>query len=578
MNELSTPGAHATESKTSPNGGRNVAPTLIGGTGRTGKTRLAIALMGGSGPVAGFPLEGVFHVYHKRRFPFFSAQRQRIVREYVERPRYVDASRSEVERPSQYLDRDIVQLVTTLPAHFDHQVKLIGWTLDQFAIGHGRTTWAAFDLHPEFRYETYRRLIPGLRLAVMRRNPCATIAANLFWRSYPNPPADRRRRFLNSLFLLCLSNVATKSLEHRYPDSVTDFNFEALVAGDTDELLRLAHYFSTEPEPIRAALALEPHFSFDPARGFLGPDGAWASLLTPVEIKTITRAQKGHMPHPLLGPLVVLGRYAPNKARILAELYLYPGQTLRRQLNAMRQIVVDLRAGASARFFEKSGCDQDASPPFFVVSGCHGVGKTTTVDLVTSALEEKGFTIRGFHHRVKGSKIKSNGGAIASSTRDTLWKRALRRIVPKSLRGIRTGLKDARHYSRVLSAEIKSVQDRGAVVLLDRYIYDQLVDVRIWSRPWYQSWPIALACRRMARPALTFILDDDPEKIFERKPEMSVAQIEVYNKMMVHFLDQLQLPHETVDLRGRDSIRVSQLVADTIAAYLKTHGRRATSS
>jgi hypothetical protein len=66
---------------------------LIGGAGRSGKTTLYNVLAANSRSVAGFPLEGVFHVYLQRRFPFFRQQRRRLMHEYLTRLRYMDAAR-----------------------------------------------------------------------------------------------------------------------------------------------------------------------------------------------------------------------------------------------------------------------------------------------------------------------------------------------------------------------------------------------------------------------------------------------------------------------------------------------------
>jgi len=542
-------------------------PILIGGTGRTGKTLLTIALKDGPGQIAGFPLEGVFHTYLKRRFPFFMGQRPRLAWEYINRPRYMDAARTHVERPSKYLGPQTYTAIASLPQKIGHQIKLIGWILDRFAEAGGRQSWAAFDLHPEFRYAAYRRHICGLRLAVMRRDPRATIAANLFWRSYPDAPPDRRKRFLNALFLLNLSDAVTERLARKYPGSVVRFSFDALVKGDSEELRRVSEFFDAGIDAIRDAFAFEPHFAFDTARGTLGPDGQWTALLSDAEIAEIAEAERGPMRHPILGPLVRLGRHAPNQARALADFYLYPSHILLRQANAVRQILKDTRAGVDAA--NLAARTPDGARPFFVVSGSHGVGKTTTVELITRNLAARGHPVSGFHHRVKGSKIKSRSNNIGAATTAPIWKRALRRLTPKSLRGLRTGLRDARHYENILGTEIRAVQDRGEIVILDRYIYDQLVDTRLWSRPWYQVWPIARLCRRMPRPAMTFFLDDDPDQVHVRKPEMSASQIRGYQELMLRFLSQLQLPHLNIDLRDRDAEQVSAEIADIIDAQLK---------
>jgi hypothetical protein len=75
----------------------------------------------------------------------------------------------------------------------------------------------------------------------------------------------------------------------------------------------------------------------------------------------------------------------------------------------------------------------------------------------------------------------------------------------------------------------------------------------------------------MPRPAMTFFLDDEPDEVYARKPEMSVEQIRGYQEMMLRLLSQLQLPHLDIDLRGRDAAEVADEIADIIDAQLTAH-------
>jgi len=320
-------------------------PWLIGGAGRSGKTTLANTLATASNSIAGFPLEGVFHVYLQRRFPFFRHQRRRLLHEYLTRPRYIDAQRSQVERPIDYFAGDVNALANELPNDIDSPIPLFAWLLDRYAIAHGRQTWAVFDLLPELRYASYRKLIPGVRLAVMRRAPEEAVAEAMYWRSYPDPPPDRSRRFWSMLFQWRLSQVVTQSLAARFGDDIAEFSFNALIDGDEAEQTRLGAAFDMERNAISDAFAFTPPFRYRSGDGFCGPDSMWRNLLTDDELANIAAAASGNMWRRDLRALLAIAPAFPMLARNLGDFTMYPGTFTVRRVNAFRQLAADTAAG-----------------------------------------------------------------------------------------------------------------------------------------------------------------------------------------------------------------------------------------
>ncbi len=320
-------------------------PTLIGGSSRSGKTVLALALGETTGPVAAFPLEAVFHTYHRRRFPFFKTQRRRIVWEYLNRPRYITGDRSETASPKDYMGPLTDQLVANIPSSITNQISLLGWVLDQFSENQGCITWAAFDLHPEFFYEAYRKFIPNLRLAIMYRDPYSAIAAGVFWRSWPKAPPDRQNRFRLMLLLWHLSKTVSESLTEKYPAAVARFSFNRLCDGDKAEYSRLATFFPVKTVEIEKSFNFVPHFSFHKERGFLSPTGKWENLLTMREIEEINDLEKGIVAGSFIRSLLKYGPQAPELTRQLLDAYLYPTKTFYRRLNSIKQLMTDARAG-----------------------------------------------------------------------------------------------------------------------------------------------------------------------------------------------------------------------------------------
>lgn len=302
-------------------------------------------IAGSSSSVAGFPLEGVFHVYLQRRFPFFRHQRRRLLEEYLTRPRYVDAGRTEVEYPIDYFDTDIETLVREMPDEIDHPIRLFAWLLERYAAVQGRQSWAIFDLLPELRYSTYRALVPGIRLAVMQRAPEEAIAEGMFWRTYPAPPPDRAQRFRSLLFQWCLSRTVARAMTARFGEDVAIFSFNALTGGDDAERTRLAGTFDIPTIAVRDAYAFTPPFNYTPEAGFLGPDGVQRHLLTDDELLRITAARAERPTRGDMSGLLGLAPRAPVLARNLGDLIVYPRTMAIRRVNALRQFAIDALAG-----------------------------------------------------------------------------------------------------------------------------------------------------------------------------------------------------------------------------------------
>ncbi|MDE0779531.1 MAG: hypothetical protein OSB67_02150 [Alphaproteobacteria bacterium] len=332
----------------------NTQAWLIGGAGRSGKTTLANSLQAHSRTISGFPLEGVFHVYLQRRFPFFRYQRLRLLTEYMNRPRYVDALRTRVERPRDHLEIDADTLAEDLPDSIDNPIGLFAWLLDRYAVNQGKKGWAVFDLLPELRYTAYRKLVPGVKLVVMQRSPEEAVTEALFWRAYPETPKDRRRRLQNLLFQWCLSRKVTEQHRLRYPKDVVVFSVNALTRGDPSELSRMAYTFDMDIDAVRGAFDFKLPFSYHATEGFRGPDGVMHKLLSEEELKGIANAVAGKFSRWDLTLLLSLAPRAPVLVRGLGDFLLYPGTIVRRRLNGSRQRVADAAAGIRLRLRAQS--------------------------------------------------------------------------------------------------------------------------------------------------------------------------------------------------------------------------------
>lgn len=174
---------------------------------------------------------------------------------------------------------------------------------------------------------------------------------------------------------------------------------------------------------------------------------------------------------------------------------------------------------------------QTASRPPLLVSfsGMDGSGKTTQIANLLEALHAAGLKTRllvfwdnvvvaakyreGFVHQV----FKSERGVGAPG------KPVKRR--DKNVRGWHLSLVrhflyllDAIHLRRVIARELE--RSGAQVIVLDRYIYDELVNVNLRNP---LSWAFVQFVHRMVpRPGVAYLLDADPDAACARKPEYPV--------------------------------------------------------
>jgi hypothetical protein len=331
-----------------------MSPWVIGGPGRCGKTHLALSLWNHDGPVAGFPLEGLFTVYGRRRASFTRKSSQLLLEEYLTRPRFTDVDRLASERPLDYLSSSIDVLCDEFPNGHRDPIAMIGWVLERFAKENGRETWAAFDLHPEFRYPRLRRSIPGLRLVVMTRDAREAICAALFWRGDPGSRAARDARFKHSLIMFCLGMQVGRGLARQWPDDVEILDFNALVSGDRAERQHVARKFGISVDAVDAAYDFTPDFHFEPDKGFHLPDGRWQNLLTATELNEISvLTSQNAIPEPKTARprwpfllfargVLAVGRISPGLARAIADVVYYPRRYVSRHINSIRRLASDI--------------------------------------------------------------------------------------------------------------------------------------------------------------------------------------------------------------------------------------------
>lgn len=203
-----------------------------------------------------------------------------------------------------------------------------------------------------------------------------------------------------------------------------------------------------------------------------------------------------------------------------------------------------------------------ASPLFFVVSGTHGVGKTTVLEVAAPMLKEHGLEVRQFHHVTDVMPGKSSTPKVPQPPRpSTSW---LRRAVPTFVKQIVSSVRDERTYMRGINKILAEAATQGQIALSDRYANDRLVDLRLHRRPLVQRIAVRIVCSLMRRPTLTILLTDDPKAIRSRKQELSETQIAWYQSELEDVCNKVGGPLTLLPVNGRDPQGVARELVSKI--------------
>ncbi len=166
-------------------------------------------------------------------------------------------------------------------------------------------------------------------------------------------------------------------------------------------------------------------------------------------------------------------------------------------------------------------------PILIAFSGLDGSGKSTQIEHARSVLEQLGFSTRvlafwddvvvfsryreGFVHKVFKSQRGIGTPGRPVERRD------------KNVRGWHVTL--ARHFMYVADAlhlrwVLRRARRSAKVIIMDRYIYDELANLPLANR--FSRAFIRLVLTLVPRPDVAYLLDADPEAARARKPEYPV--------------------------------------------------------
>lgn len=206
------------------------------------------------------------------------------------------------------------------------------------------------------------------------------------------------------------------------------------------------------------------------------------------------------------------------------------------------------------------------APLFFVVSGAHGVGKTTAIEACQTLLADRGVPVRQFHHIVDVVPAKAAPTVSASETssktvRSSSW---WRRAIPYPVKMLVSSALDASRYRRGINLILAQAAADGQIALSDRFVYDRVVDLRLRGRPLVQRAAVRILCNFMRRPTLTILLTDTPAAIFQRKQELTEAEIAEYQHDLAALCQRIGARHVLLPVDGREPKAVARAVVSII--------------
>jgi len=224
----------------------------------------------------------------------------------------------------------------------------------------------------------------------------------------------------------------------------------------------------------------------------------------------------------------------------------------------------------------------DIHPLLISFSGIDGAGKSTQITRLIESLESAGLTVRlitfwddvvalkglreGVGHKVfKGDKgVGSPDAPIAR--RDKNVKSPLLSVFRMALYVL-----DAMSLNRtVKSIRTKPSESEPDVVIFDRYIFDELVNLD-FGNPFNRMYVKGML-HLATRPHVAFVLDADPDAAFARKPEYPLDFLHANRNAYLNFArvaGMTVIPAGTID---QAQVRIRQAVLDETKASLSGTG------
>jgi thymidylate kinase len=214
-------------------------------------------------------------------------------------------------------------------------------------------------------------------------------------------------------------------------------------------------------------------------------------------------------------------------------------------------------------------------PNFFAMLGADGAGKTTAGENTEKIFSQLPLDFSFFHHIWEWEKElyeedeKGNLQRKPEKETKVSFKRkilkAIWKFVPASIKEIWGALGFELDYCVKVSRLIGDKFFDGQTMLVDRYAYDQAVKMMQEGETKTQRIISKIfATKILRKPLLALILTDEPEVIYGRKQELTVEQIDSYQKNVLNLCSDYQIPFKEISARGKSPEEAAREIAKSI--------------
>ena len=125
------------------------------------------------------------------------------------------------------------------------------------------------------------------------------------------------------------------------------------------------------------------------------------------------------------------------------------------------------------------------------------------------------------------------------------------------------GLNETRYLYRINEKICRTVFE-DKIGIADRYAYDRYVKSKLTGKPRWQTWLFLTTAVVAKKPRMIFLIQDNPDAVIERKQELSVQQIDDYQKSIHRVIKRLRVPHKLINVKGRKAEEVACEIFDHI--------------
>jgi thymidylate kinase len=214
-------------------------------------------------------------------------------------------------------------------------------------------------------------------------------------------------------------------------------------------------------------------------------------------------------------------------------------------------------------------------PDFFAMLGADGAGKTTAGENAEKIFSQFPVDFSFFHHiwewekelyeedkdgNLKRKPEKTAKVSFKRKILKTIWK-----FIPAPIKEIWGIMGFELDYCLKVSKLIGDKFFDGQIMLVDRYAYDRAVKMMQEGESKAQRLISKFfATKILRKPILAFIVTDEPEVIYGRKQELTIEQIDSYQKNIINLCSNYKIPFKEISAKGKSPEETGREIAKSI--------------